>query len=402
MLDTPEARAKMAAGEVVLEAFDPLTDPEYLANYEYLSRINEPRSLYWKQYGDPFYAYGYPRLVATPFEKNNATEEQLIVVDNKAEVDSKYYGNKEGSGTKENTKDKEVVETESFKTSADRKTLAPAVTAGVHDLTTHPLNQTIRKTSKYHSADALVACPTVKPSDVGLTTPSQPSTTPLPPTPQTLTTSVEKKNDGKDFMKVKVKYFDRFLSRMNRAPVPKPPRGPDGKELVSRFKQRSNAIKALSNVDDKRLVDFIESQERASNTSGQRQSGTQGNFMAGESGAAAATSKIRAALPNKRAHDGDEKDTSEMGQFHTTYSAKRIRIENSGKTAARSQQQNSSRDYPNISESSGYAGNHNKPQIATDENGYGFPDVQKPQEGAPNENSVFPSGFQDMGYHGAS
>jgi hypothetical protein len=213
---------------------------------------------------------------------------------------------------------------------------------------------------------------------------------------------VEKKNNGKDFMKVKVKYFDRFLSRMNRAPVPKPPRGPDGKELVSRFKQRSNAIKALSNVDDKMLVNFIESQERAMNTPGQRQSGTQGNSMAGKSGVAAATSMIQAPLPNKRAHDGDEEDASEMRQFHTVNSAKRIRIENSGKTAARSQQQNSSRDYPNISESSGYAGNHNKPQIAMDENGYGFPDVQKPEDGASNENRVFPSGFNDMGYNGAS
>jgi hypothetical protein len=220
MLDTPEARAKMAAGEMVLEAFDPLTDPEYLANYEYLSRINEPGSLYWKQYGDPFYAYGYPQLVATPFEENNATEEQLIVVDNKAEVDNKYYGNKVGSGTKGNTKDREVVETKSIETSADRKTPAPVITAGVLGLTTHPLNQTTRPTFGQNSTDALVASPTVKPSNVGLTAPSQPSTTPLPSTPQTLTTSMEKKNNGKDFMKVKVKYFDRFLSRMNRPPVP--------------------------------------------------------------------------------------------------------------------------------------------------------------------------------------
>jgi hypothetical protein len=53
-----------------------------------------------------------------------------------------------------------------------------------------------------------------------------------------------------------------------------------------------------------------------------------------------------------------------------------MRIENSG-TATRGQQQNSSRSYPNISmtrgdleeakwESSGYAGNHNKPRMAMD------------------------------------
>ena len=89
-----------------------------------------------------------------------------------------------------------------------------------------------------------------------------------------------------------------------------------------------------------------------------------------------------------------------------------MRIENSG-TATQGQQQNSSRSYPNISmthgdleeakwESSGYAGNHNKPRIATEENGYGFPDVQEPQDGAPDGNSAFHSGFKDKGYHGAS
>jgi predicted secreted protein len=116
---------------------------------------------------------------------------------------------------------------------------------------------------------------------------------------------VEKKNDGKDFMKVKVKYFDQFLSRMNRAPIPKPPRGADGKELVSRFKQRSNAIRALSDADDKRLVEFIESQDTVRNTSGQGQNGTQGNVTVGNSGAAVAASK-------KRAHDGDEEDDFQM------------------------------------------------------------------------------------------
>lgn len=305
MLDTPEARAKMAAGEMVLEAFDPLTDPEYLANYEYLSRINEPGSLYWKQYGDPFYAYGYRQLDAAPFEENNATEEQLTVIDNKAEVDNKYYGNKGGSGLKGNTEDKEFLETGSFKAPADLKTPAPAATAGVLDPTTHPLNQTTRPTSKHHSTNAPVASLTVKPSNVNFITPSQSSTTPLPSTPQTLTTAVEKKNDGKDFMKVKVKYFDQFLSRMNRAPIPKPSRGADGKELVSRFKQRSNAIRALSDADDKRLVEFIESQDSVRNTSGQGQNGTQGNVTVGNSGAAVATLK-------KRAHDGDEEDDFQM------------------------------------------------------------------------------------------
>jgi hypothetical protein len=72
-----------------------------------------------------------------------------------------------------------------------------------------------------------------------------------------------KKDNGKEFMKTKVKYFGRFLSRMKRPALPKRTKGADGEPPVSNFEQRSDAIKALTNADEKALVAFVETQEKA-------------------------------------------------------------------------------------------------------------------------------------------
>ena len=50
---------------------------------------------------------------------------------------------------------------------------------------------------------------------------------------------------------------------MKRAPLPPRPKGADGRYIISAYKQKSAAVKALTTADDKRLVAFIASKEKA-------------------------------------------------------------------------------------------------------------------------------------------
>jgi hypothetical protein len=102
-----------------------------------------------------------------------------------------------------------------------------------------------------------------------------PSTTPAPSVSSNtaMHNAKEKKDNGADFMKTKVKYFDRWLSRMKRPAFPKPPKGKDGKDTISRFKLRSDAIKALTSEDDKTLIAFVDVQEKARKAAEAEQAG---------------------------------------------------------------------------------------------------------------------------------
>jgi hypothetical protein len=87
--------------------------------------------------------------------------------------------------------------------------------------------------------------------------------TPYVPSYTSMNNAKKKKDNGNEFMRTRVKHFDDWLRRMKRSPLSPRSRGADGKYTISRFKQKSEAIKALTSADDKSLLAFIKTKEEA-------------------------------------------------------------------------------------------------------------------------------------------
>jgi hypothetical protein len=102
---------------------------------------------------------------------------------------------------------------------------------------------------------------------------SEPTTPFTPKTPvlsySSINNAKKKRDDGKDFMRTKVKYFDDWSRRMNRASLPPRPKGPDSKYTISSYKQKSAEVKALTITEDKSLIAFIAAKEQALKAVGQ-------------------------------------------------------------------------------------------------------------------------------------
>jgi len=121
-----------------------------------------------------------------------------------------------------------------------------------------------------------------------------------------------KKDNGNEFMRTKVKHLNDWLRRMKRAPLPPRSRGVDGKYTISRFKQKSEAIKALTSADDKSLLAFIKTKEEALDVV--EQTGTADPSMYDDTGMLVIKSTPRSSKTRNQPIDSKKRGREELSE----------------------------------------------------------------------------------------
>jgi hypothetical protein len=272
VLNLPENQAKLATGEGIFKGFDPTTDPAYLSNYN--TNIYGPGSRYGQGYEEPYYGgcavahvkplqqlvaptgggskdYGIDRRVSAVLDSEVVIDNKVLTgVKDEAGLD-RYNGRKGRLGETKlmlsSSKSASKKETGGF-TSLNRSTYASSLQSNL-------------SSGESSTSESLQTSPTKNEDKSGSGAPRTRS--PYVPSYSAMNNAKKKKDNGNEFMRTKAKHFDDWLKRMKREPLPQRPRGVDGKYTISRFKQKSEAIKALTTEDDKSLNAFIKTKEKA-------------------------------------------------------------------------------------------------------------------------------------------
>jgi hypothetical protein len=295
---------------MVFKGFDPTTDPAYLANYNYFTGMNELGSQYWQEHDSTQYAYGYTVGQVVPSDGLDTVDHALPATaeglpteragdafDSENLIDSKW-----STGIDESIGEYAFEKIRNFNINSEPNTVrkqlslpscqvlgevqmsrptrqiisSPKEVIGARKKYLSPLGIASVPESLQQSATGSIGSPsmasirrtTIKnepSSGTPLSAMQAPSTTPNPPglSYSSMNNAKKKKDDGKDFMRTKVKYFDDWSRRMKRTPLPPRPKGADGHYTISPYKQKSAAVKALSSKDDKSLIAFIVTKEKA-------------------------------------------------------------------------------------------------------------------------------------------
>jgi hypothetical protein len=273
VLNVPENQAKLGAGEGVFKGFDPTTDPAYLTSFK--DNIYDLGQRYRLGYEEPHYYGGYtvaqvahPQQLVGPTssadQEDYAAEQASTGFDNELIIDNDIsIGEKDGSGTDRVTRREDKLLAARPMRSSSISTSRPE--SGNFDTPNKPMNaSSLQATLHSGASSTLSLLPTSNTENEDNSSSSVSSKrTPYIPSYSSMNNAKKKKDNGNEFMRTKVKYFDDWLRRMKRAPLPQRPRGRDGKYTISRFKQKSEAIKALTSADDKSLLAFINTKQKA-------------------------------------------------------------------------------------------------------------------------------------------
>jgi hypothetical protein len=132
------------------------------------------------------------------------------------------------------------------------------------------------------------------------------------PSYSSINNAKKKKDDGKDFMRTKVKYFDDWSRRMNGLPLPPRPKRADGRYAMSRYKQKSAAVKALTPADGKSLIAFIASKEKALRAV--EQTGSADPAMYDDNGMLVVQHDASSSKPSNQPLDSKKEGSEELGE----------------------------------------------------------------------------------------
>ena len=213
---------------------------------------------------------GHPQqLVGTTSsgdQEDHTADQVSTVFDNKFFIDNDIpIGEKDESGTDRVTWRKGKLLAASPMRSSSISTSRPK--AGNFNLLNKPKSASSLQATLHSGASSTSSLlPTSNPENEDNSSSSVSSKrTPYMTSYSSMNNAKKKKDNGNEFMRTKVKYFDDWLKRMKREPMPPRPRGRDGRYTISRFKHKSAAIKALTTADDRSLITFIETKEKALN-----------------------------------------------------------------------------------------------------------------------------------------
>lgn len=271
-----ENQAKLASGEGVFKGFDPTSDPAYLQYYQ--DNIYELGSGHRQEYEEPHYYGSYSvahfkplqRLVAptnSGNEDDSREERALTVLDNELPIDNEELigGNDEAGLNTDNGRKIRLCATERMASSSRATSKQEA--GGFISLNQSPYTSSSQSTVESGGSSTSVLLPNITTKNEDGSGPGGPgaSTTrsSYVPSYSAMNNAKKKKDNGKDFMRTKVKYFDDWSRRMERAPLPPCPKGSDGECTISPYKQKSAAVKALTATEYKSLIAFIATKEKA-------------------------------------------------------------------------------------------------------------------------------------------